>query len=456
MANKWSYEDAKKRILGAKRKAEADMWAIIGDDPETENNPYQAESDLQQSNTVYARLYDGLEKITVRYDPVSDPRLRQWGSAVTVEYDGEYWITGPYKRRLTAQMDGLDMPTAGLPLREHDHTSTDEGGTLGADTVSATQIVAGSITGTEIASATIQNANMAANSIDSDQYVDGSINNAHLANDSVKVANLNNLSTSTNGYVRQISNDTFYSEKYNSTNTAPTASNDVTQGYTLFSKWFDILNLRKWIAFDVSTAAAVWKRYLFSGDVVPTDVDTLDGASTAFVVQTASDTFSSIDYSVSDSVMFYDGSTIRQPVCDLKIDTSGNSSTSGTAEKNILINAIPDSTMSNTSKLKITLTLEMEFDASSAGDRYRISLYWYDGSVYNAYPYSYFIQAQASFFAVMTFTWIVDQSALSPAVGATGAGNYAWRTTIQRTSGSGTVNLKFNSTNPTQQIVQEV
>jgi len=43
-----------------------------------------------------------------------------------------------------------------------------------------------------------------------------------------------------------------------STTTAPTASNDTTEGYKVGSRWVDTTNQRDWIATDVTTSAAVW------------------------------------------------------------------------------------------------------------------------------------------------------------------------------------------------------
>lgn len=464
MTNKWEFNKALKRVLDAKRKAEADMWAVIGDDPTTENNPYQAEADLDQSNTVYARLHDGLEPITVRYDPASDPRLRQWGTPVTLEYDGEYWITGPYKRRLTAQQDGLDLPTGGLPLREHDHTSADEGGTLGADTVSATQIVAGSITGTEIASATIQNSNMAANSIDSDQYVDGSIDNVHLANDSVKVTNLNNLTASTNGYVRQNTSDQFITEKLAFVNgTSPTTSDDSTQGYLSFSKWMDWANERLFMAFSVFPSSATWKRFLFSGEVVPTDTDALTGSSAAIVAQTASDTFTSIPYTLTDNrTLHYDGSTIRRRFV-LATNTGGTVTTSLAASALVYITNNLGSDVDVTGSL-IKCTFTLSFRGDTVGDVYDLSVqYNYNNggveswvtfpSVTANTPFTETIFT-ANYIATRTYVAFFDFASVATAWGF--GGNYYIRLIAARQSGTGALTVFSSGTRARTAIIEEM
>jgi hypothetical protein len=45
----------------------------------------------------------------------------------------------------------------------------------------------------------------------------------------------------------------------------PVAGNDNTQGYIVGSSWLNTTGVTQWVAFDVTTDAAVWKKFLFAG-----------------------------------------------------------------------------------------------------------------------------------------------------------------------------------------------
>lgn len=418
-------------LLQAQKDNERSVTGIIGKTDDADETTIYSNAEKTE---VWVRINGMAEPYSAL---ISDPAAIVPLARVYLKYDVEAsrWVVAG----VNASANNHYFQNVGgftFAIQPHNHTSPDTGDDLGPDTVGTAQIRADAVTQTELADDSVGTAQIQA----------AAVGNSELANDAVKVANLNNLSTSTNGYVRQISSDVLLTEKYNSTNTAPTTSNDGTQGYTLFSKWFDILNLRKYIAFDVNTAAAIWKRYLFSGDVVPTDTTTLTGSSAAIVTQTASDTFSSINYNFGDNTgLVYTGSSIREKMYAEDYNT-GSFTTSGTTAS--VIDSSPNMASYVTSTFALRMTTMLATSCSVAGTTFRFMWqYRYDNagtpanSNYN-YIDLYYDHTTALAMPVNITTVFLASRMASPAWGDAG-GVYDVRLIVYRVGGTG--DLTVNS-----------
>lgn len=385
-----------KRLLQARKIGETPDWAIIGKDPDNAGNPFQAQVDTGETNVVYATVKGNPDPQIIYYDPSADLRLLQYGARVEIEWrNGKAWLKGADKEFLTEQQAGTPLPTGNVPLPEHDHTDANEGGTLGADTVNTTQLVDSGVTTAKIADANVTLAKLASNSVNSSKIVDGSVTGTDIA--SATIANSNMAANSV----------------------------DTTQ--------------------------------IVDDAVTPTKTDGLSGASAAFVLQTAADAFSSIDYQfATNSRLFYDGTKVRRAYQGKAQPSGSNIATSGTTELDLQILSIASANISNTSTLRVAC--ELSISGGVVGDLYRIKLQYLSTapSTYTEIAESKLYQVEvASAVKTVTYNWLVDQSALGTAP-ATSSGNYQWKTTIVRISGTGAATIRRGTTNPSSLIILEV
>lgn len=402
-----------KRLLQARKIGETPDWAIIGKDPDNAGNPFQAQADTGETNVVYATVKGNPDPQIIYYDPSADLRLLQYGARVEIEWrNGKAWLKGADKEFLTEQQAGTPLPTGNVPLPEHDHTSTTEGGTLGADTVDTTQLVDGGVTSAKlgtnavttdkIADANVTLAKMASNSVDTSQIVDDAVTNAKIDAGAVDTTELADSAVET----VKIADDA----------------------------------------------------------VIPTKTDGLSGASVAFVTQTASDTFSSIDYTLtSNRRLLYDGSEVRQSYT-LAQNTGGNQTTSGTTAL-VIATSSDLAGLVDTSNALLKLTYSFVYRGSVAGDQFELAFeYNYDNAGSEAWaivptdsgansPWIEYINT-TNYLHPMTLVTFTNVSALSPAWGY--SGTFLIRFYVQRTSGTGAFSVFSNSGRPRPFIIEEM
>lgn len=455
-------------LLQAQRDNERYVTGIIGKTDNADITTIYATADKSE---VWVRINGFAEPYRAL---IADPAAVVPKARVRLNYDVEAdkWVIAGVNASANAHYF-QNVGGFAFAVQPHNHTSEDTGGDLGDNTVGNGQLQAGAVTddkvasgidGAKLSAGTVGNTQLGIDSVDSDNIVDGSIDNVHLANDSVKVPNLNNLTASTNGYVRQNTSDQFLTEKLAFVNgTSPTTSDDSTQGYLSFSKWMDWANEKLWMAFDVFPSSASWKRFLFSGEVVPTDTDTLTGSSAAIVAQTASDTFTSIPYTLTDNrTLHYDGSTIRRRFV-LATNTGGTVTTSLAASALIYItNNLGSDVDVAGSLIKCTFTLS--FRGNTVGDVYDFSVqYNYNNggveswitypSVTANTPFTETIFT-ANYIATRTYVAFFDFASVATAWGF--GGNYYIRLIAARQSGTGALTVFSSGARARTAIIEEM
>lgn len=371
-------DDIVKRLLPARKKGETQDWAVIGQDPDTPSDPFDAgnsETDPRyKHNAIWVTINGNPDAQIAYFDPSLDVRLLQWGTRVKIRYeDGKAWIDRADRNFLTAQQSGAPLPTGNMPIPEHDHTSADEGGTLGADTVDTTQIVDSAVTTAKINDLAVTTGKLADTAVTTAKITDANVTLAKMANNSVDTS--------------QIVDDA----------------------------------------------------------VTPTKTDGLTGSSVAFVTQTASNTFSSIDYSLStDTRLLYDGTDIRTAFTGQEQPNTTNAVINSGTLTDVIEIAIPETDISNTS----TLLVHFEFRAigSVVGDNFIFRLYYYNGSGYTYYSTEggkTFETQVAAALNTFVYTFLVDQNALATAPGVDGSNNYLWKIQCFRSSGTGQLTVSL-------------
>lgn len=219
-------EEIVNKLLPARKRGEARDWAIIGENPDIESNPFV--SSTGETNTIYATINGNSDPQIIYYDPALDPRILQYGTRVLLEYiNGKAWIYGIDKEYVTQAQGGLPLPTGNFPLREHDHTDDDNGGALGADTVDTTQLVNGAVVEAKIGTGAVTNTKIGASAVDTTQ----------IADDAVTPTKTDGLTGASAAIVAQTASDAFTSIPYTLTSNTRLYWNGTTirAAYTYFS-----------------------------------------------------------------------------------------------------------------------------------------------------------------------------------------------------------------------------
>lgn len=193
-----SSDDIKDKLLRARKLGETPDYATIGKDPNTPDNPFDAQDDTGELNVVYATINNNPDPQIVYYDPSFDMRLLQWGTRVELEWrSGKAWIKGADKEYLTNQQAGIPLPTSALPVPEHDHTNDDEGGALGADTVDTTQLVDSAVETAKINDLAVTTGKLADNAVTTVKITDLNVTTGKLADNAVTTVKITDANVTT-------------------------------------------------------------------------------------------------------------------------------------------------------------------------------------------------------------------------------------------------------------------
>lgn len=217
-------DQARDMLIKARKRGATRDYAIIGIDDDASKNPFDAQqappTGTGELNTIYARINGNPDPQTVYYDPALDMRILAHGARVLIEWiDGQPWVLGADKVFLTQQQNGAPLPTHNLPIPVHDHTNTDAGGALGANTVDTTQLVDGAVTTVKLddlavtsgklATDAVTNAKVANDAINTNEIVNGAITSAKIATDAVKPTQTDGLTGASVAIVTQTASNTF-------------------------------------------------------------------------------------------------------------------------------------------------------------------------------------------------------------------------------------------------------
>lgn len=424
----------------------------------------QAQKDGERAITGYtgrtpsdtlADLTTGLPagQIWVRINGQADPYnalyesfdVLQPNTAVKLVFDSEAdsWVAKSINASVVIYDNGgTTAPTFGIA--PHDHTSASSGGDLGADTVDTTQLVddavtqakidSGAVGTTELADLAVTSGKLASNAVTTDKITDANVTLAKMATNSVDTTQLVDDSVTTAKIDAGAVGTTELADL--GVTSAKLGTNAVTTAKIADAN----VTLAKMATNSVDTSQIV------DDAVTPTKTDGLTGSSVAFVLQTASDTFTDITENMtSGAPLLYDGSEIRAPYYAGRIN-SGSVTTSGTAVS-VVETSFDMASIANTLTLRLRMQSSIMVSATGTTNNYFRFMwqYNYDNSGaegWQNYWYQQFFFGSGPLSLPMTLTSVFYGIQMtSPTWGYSGT-NYV-RLVVYRSSGSD--NLTVNS-----------